>query len=443
MLKKLAVIGSIVLGLALTVQSARSKWWRVPAGFTPTTQGAPLEVELIQPQVEPYFKMGCLVVGLVLSVVLIFRKDDGEWARLIVAHWLLLLLIFPYLVTVWDARVSAQAARLQMQHENLTWLGGDIYTNQEFIDSNLKSKVYAVDSPRRLVIFDLPITPFWDLDLNRLLDLVEWLGYTESYCQFIGKGWIYALIGTGFIMAALCVAEHEHHRERIARVTQHLVFGGIIACTIAWSLPFIAGGIMSQGEGYAAKGDYARALDCVERAGQFLPVLREDTYYIVQVGVLSYYLGQTDRPEAMLYYANLLEREGRLIESAQKIKAVISHPDASTATRREACRSLLRASVHAMNSGRNEIAVSYCFEVLEKEPCNLKAIFIGELACLRTGQDDTLTDFGDRVRAIYTYFQTPGKKPILSFSNHNRFVAALHSGDLDEAVHYHRLTIRP
>ena len=50
----------------------------------------------------------------------------------------LLSLSYPYFVMIRSPVVSAEATWLQMQHDNLLWLGGDIYNNAELGASRLE-----------------------------------------------------------------------------------------------------------------------------------------------------------------------------------------------------------------------------------------------------------------------------------------------------------------
>ena len=68
------------------------------------------------------------------------------------------------------------------------------------------------------------------------------------------------------------------------------------------------------------------------------PIVAEDTYYVVQIGLLSHLLGDTDRPECRLYRANLLERAGRNAEAAEAYAEVLGIASANSPCGREAGR---------------------------------------------------------------------------------------------------------
>jgi tetratricopeptide (TPR) repeat protein len=443
MFKRL-VIACVILGsLGLLGLSSRKPWWRVPDGFGLAAPDGTLKATTEEPPVARFYKKGCLAVAGSLAVLGLIGRAEGRTVRRIITSALTATLLFPYLVTVWQPGPSARAAWLEMQHVNLTWLGGDIYMSGEFLDTPLKAGVYVVDTPRRVQIFDLPLTSPWDLDLNRLSDLLEWLGFTEPFCEFIGKGWILALLGLSGLLTAACVADRAVHRDRITHVARLAVAQLIPAAAVAWLLPFAAGHQINAAQTLARQGDYAGALGTLEGAGEILPIVREDTYYVAQVGLLSHLLGDGERPESLLYRANLLERASRYAEAADGYGRVLANAPADSACAREASRALLRCAIHDLNSGQVERAIDALSAVLDREPCNLKANFTLQLAFLRSGRGDELTRLVDEMRAVYAWFQTPGKKPVLSFAHHNLFVAALDAGRPDEALRQYRRSQRP
>ena len=111
---------------------------------------------MVEPSITPYFKLGCQIIVLLGFLIIDRRISKGKTVATLTACWLVVLLLYPYAVTVWHPRLSNQAAWLQMQHENLTRLGGDIGTGSEFAGAPLKGQVYPVDPPNRFAVFNLP-----------------------------------------------------------------------------------------------------------------------------------------------------------------------------------------------------------------------------------------------------------------------------------------------
>jgi tetratricopeptide (TPR) repeat protein len=239
------------------------------------------------------------------------------------------------------------------------------------------------------------------------------------------------------------VADREGHRERITHSARLAVAQLTVAAIVAWALPFVSGDRVNAAQARTRVGDYAGALRQLELAGRILPVLREDTYFVAQTGLLHHLLGRDDTPEGRLYRAVLLEKSGRDLEAADGYAALLRELPRSSACAREAARALLRCGLNDLNSGRVGLAIEELEAVRSYEPINLKANFTLQLAYLRTGRADELPDLVDQLRATYAWFQSPAKKPVLAFAHHNLFVAALQDGDASEALRQHRKSLRP
>ena len=101
---------------------------------------------------------------------------------------------------------------------------------------------------------------------------------------------------------------------------------------------------------------------------------------------------------------------------------------------REACRGLLRAAIDDLNAGRNNEAM-HCFEsILAVDPCNLKALYGMQLACLHTGRYQTAVALASRIDAVYGCFQFLDKQAV-QFASHTMALASDYEmGDANAAV---------
>ncbi len=422
MLARWLSLGSAFGGLLLLMAAGILPWGEIPL----VQSDGQLTME--PPAVARSFRLLCPIVAV---VVLGLRLHRGEWSIGLcrcVAAWLMLLLSYPYFATLWCPDTAAQAAWLQLQHENLTWLGGDICTSAEFAESPLKQSVYPVDPPRRLMVCRIPDTLPWDLQMANMIDLLDWLGYTEGFCQFSCKGWFAAVIGTVLILMAACVVDRRRHRERIIASLRMMLSIATLLVAVAWSLPFAAGVLVSRASELVHEGRYAAALVQLRVATQYMPVLEHDTSYVAQTGRLGYLLGMTT-PEARLYAANRLEAAGRMHEARQSYRLILEDPGAGPPARREACRALLRDAIHALNAGQYALASATLDQVLQSEPTNLKANYTMQLVCLRTGRYAELDCWVEQLHKVYAAFQAPMKRAVLAEAHAHRLAATLESND--------------
>jgi tetratricopeptide (TPR) repeat protein len=434
-MRRLILVG-VWGGIAALCAAAMMPWMQVPLGFDAgkLTTTAPAALSI--------YRIGCLLVGVTAAVVVATFGLRGDAVRRMATLWLVAVLLFPYFAITWDPRLASQASWLQMQHENLTWLGGDIYTGSEFAEAHARYSVYPVDPPRRMTIFRVPSTPPWGLDVASVGDLLEWLGYTETFCQFCRAGWFLALFGTATILAAACVIDRTKQRRRVIRSIRLMALVAVMGAAVAWTLPLVAGWRIAGAEESARAGDYDAALRQLESASALMPVLRHDTCIVAQTGKLDFLLGR-QTAEAELYFATRLEAEGRFAEAADRYRSLMHEGVVGSPVRRESCRALLRSAIHDLNSGRTDTAERDLREVLIVEPTNLKANYTLQLACVRAGRREELAELVDRFARIYSAFQALSKDSALSFAHSNRMAASLDADEASIARSAYRKSVHP
>jgi|GEM_PF-2107123 len=451
-LQDLLILGTAIGGFASLALSSRKDWFLVPI-----TDGQ-LVSETIQPSIVPLFQAVAVITAVLLAASWVYKRS---WTRLSVAIacvWLLFLCAFPCIVMVHDPSIAARATWLQMQHDNLIWLGGDINTSQEMSRYGWKSHVYVVDAPRQLAVIRMPNWSATELDINRLSQLIEWLGFTNAFCQFVSKGWYLGCVGgVAMLVSTFFVRGNSHTsstrqrvdpsstgcrstRSRVELVcwrldTKQVGFAVVLLplllavyCVAAWSVPARASGHLSDSSQHCVVGEYQASLDSLSKAAQVLPVLREDTYYVALRGLLESRL-QSESEFSTLYRANQLERESFYQQALQLYRESSRGEDATV--RREATRALLRYSVQAINSGNNLAAIELLHEVLRLEPCSLKALYMLQIASLRSDDDSGLREAVQRMYAICEHLRFPTKRVLLATSQQHSMYAAM----LNEEVH--------
>jgi tetratricopeptide (TPR) repeat protein len=429
-----------VCGFGCLLLSAKKTWFALPvltAGMstTPTiTAGEPWSTN--------WYQMVAVLVALASVGCWVFYSSRARLLVSLLVVWLIVLLAFPWTVMIADCQTAARATWLQMQHENLTWLGGDLATSQASAAAGWKTRLYVVDTPRRLSMMNPPAWQPWDFALNRMPELFEWLGYTNTFCQFVRRGWFLAIAGTCLLLAATCLVHGTLDTKLARQALLILFFGCLVVCLAAWTPPFVAGRSLGEARRHTVRGHYEDALNSLRAATKRLPVLAEDTYYIAQVGLLEHHL-RRHTPAAKLYHANLLEREGRFAEAERHCEQLLSSRQASAAVRREASRGLLRSAVHALNAGNDDLANRNLQFVLAAEPCNLKANYMLQLAALRSGQFERIRDLVEHLAHVYDYFCFPNKKAVLAAGQQNLFYAAYLEGELEVARSHNIRMKRP
>ena len=465
-LQDLLIFGTALVGLAALALSSLKDWFVVPI-----TDGQ-LVSETIQPSIVPLFQATALIIAILLAASWVWQRRWNQLSVAIASVWLLILFTFPYTVMVHDPPIAARATWLQMQHDNLIWLGGDINTSQEMSRYGWKSHVYVVDAPRQLAVIRMPNWSAADLDINRLSQLIEWLGFTNAFCQFVSKGWYLGCVGGVAMLISTFFARRESHtsstRKRVdphrsssagdestrshvelvcwrldtKQVACALVILPLLLavyCIAAWSVPARASGHLSDSAQLCVVGEYQDSLDALFEAARVLPILREDTYYVAQRGLLESRLGIESEFSA-LYKANQLERES-FYQQALQMYRESSGGDATV--RREATRALLRYSVQAINSGNTLEAIELLREILRLEPSSLKALYMLQIASLRSDDDDGMREAVQRMYAICEHLRFPTKRVLLATSQQHSMYAAMLNGEVQAAWEHSAKMKRP
>jgi len=420
-------------GIVLLALSATQHWFSVPQGFSSTSDDATIAVMTESPQSLVVFKMGSILVALATAGSLLL--GNGRRVRItITSLWLAALVTFPYWAIIDDTHLGADAAWMQSQYENLTWLGGDLSTSFEYTALEGKSKIYVVDTPRSVRIVPLPTWHISDISPIFFQDLLSCLGYNNTFCQFVRRGWVFAALGTFFL---LLIASADESRVRSRYLGRGLgVFGVavVIAAVAAWSRPLAASGELAAAESSVALGDYDQASLHLRRAITIYPTIEHDTRIVAQLGLTDYFGGQLESPEARLFRANLTERSGRYAQATAIYLSLLETLPRTCAVHHEACRAVLRSAVNCLNGGANEQAIVELRRVLDAQPTNIKANYALGLALLRAGRGEELDRIVEKQCCVLTCFQFPNKKAVLADAHRQRLMAALAAGETEQAT---------
>ena len=425
------------LGLLLLLLAATAlPWFSVPglrmAGGTATVAG-------IEPSVTAIFKVLCLagIAGAWLAMRAVrFRNHAARGLTLL----LVALFLFPYFTMVWSGRVAARAGALQNQHESLSWLGGDIYGEQEIKDFEFKNRVAVTDAELPSAPFQMPDLPLHTMQWNRLPEIVEWLGYSDGFCEFVNAGWFAALAGAALSLAALCRMPEGFHFQT-GRIACRTAMAALPAAIAGALLPlFAAGWLVSLARNATARGDHAESWKWLARAARVLPAIRENPDYLAQQGVSEAALHRST-PATALRAATLLDSQGFHAQARDEFKTVLSIAPQYSALHREAVRGLLRSSIRLLRSGDAEAAVGTLDCVLEHDPCNIKALYALQLACLRTARFERLPKLVARFDEVYRFFNTDTKAPVVAAACENGALAEYLRGNIGEALALHRVSL--
>jgi hypothetical protein len=389
------------------------------------------------------FKLLALAGVAAVAVIRARARRPRRAAAAGAAVLLAILLLFPHCVTVWCPEAAGEASWLHAQHRSVSWYGGDVYGLQEYKGSDSRERVHASD----LLAPEDPLrTPAWSpmaVPFGEPRDLFDWFGYSIWFPEFAGLGWGLALAGGLLVLLGFC------RNERGPSASALWVAGRAGLATLATGvvvvlLPAAAcASRLAQAHRAVSLGRYSEAETLLNSAGALAPVVRENSDFILERGLVRQRIG-LESPEADLYQAKVLQAEGRLDRADVLFGALLRRPrESSGPVRREALRALLRRAIRQLNSGETSSARNELEAVLRSDPCNLKANYVLQLALLRTGELDRLPALVSRMRAVYRLIHVNTKLPVLAAAQENLAYAAFLQGHAEEAVQAQRRAADP
>lgn len=338
------------------------------------------------------------------------------WAAVVLP----VMLWFPQWVIVHDCETSGEAAWLQQQHDNLTWLGGDVYRahSERAIEAGMALNMQ--DPPLMLAAFRAPMVGVTSVGIAEVPDLIWWFGYNPAFAQFAGKGWFMAWLGALFMgMGGFGFLRGAEGKRRKALLKRAALAGGATTGVILFAgfAPiWAAGNALKEARSQAIAGEWEPAITSLDRAEQWMPALAFDTGIIFQRGRLENLMGGAG-PCAKLYEIWELEKAGYggraelLLEDLEQKRDLLPRVWA-----RELSRSWMRVAVDDFNSGKVGKAGDRFAWLMAKEPVALQIGFHRQLISLQEDRIAANRSCRERIEKVYATFLRREKKGVIAAS---------------------------
>ncbi|MFT6861920.1 MAG: hypothetical protein ACJAVK_000473 [Akkermansiaceae bacterium] len=414
---RFAALVFLGLGFLMVVASLVLPWFVLATGWAESGDLVTRDARATR-----WFRVGLIVMlGALFFGGLILRKKGVlnmvvVWAAVVLP----VILWFPQWVIVHDSETSGEAAWLQQQHDNLTWLGGDVYRahSERAIEGGMALNMQ--DPPLKLAAFRAPMVGVTSVGIAEVPDLIWWFGYNPAFSQFAGKGWFMAWMGVLFIgMGGFGFLRGSEGKRRRALLKQAALTGGAVTgiVAIAGFVPvWAAGSALTKARTQTLAGDWQPAIASLDRAEQWMPALAFDTGIIFQRGRLESLMGGSG-PCAKIYQVWELERAGHggraelLLEDLELKRELLPRVWA-----RELSRSWLRVAVDDFNSGKVGKAGARFDLLYEKEPVALQIGFHRQLISLQKDVVVENRECRERIEKVYKTFLRREKKGVIAAS---------------------------
>lgn len=428
-LPKLVSGCTLVVAVLLVVLGMMRPWFAVPL----VVDG---EVMTRESGLTVYFKVLLFIVFLILLIGSKGRRDRmGKRLAYTALVGLFVSLWFPSWLTMRDEELMGDAAWLQQQHDNMTWLGGDVYRAHSERSSGWGSGVNAQDPPSRLAVYKPPVG---SLSAERMNDWIWWLGYGPAFTQFVGKGWFYTVFGCFF--GLVCIIGYywrksiHEARQLLRKLFSRGLVVGLMMLVVSVMIVTMTSRLLNLTKSSLSDGDYVEASESLRSALVWMPTLECDSGVLRQMGYLDVRNGEGGSDYAALYEINSLEEEGYYAQSRDVLEKQIALIDEKeSACARELLRHQIRVAANEINSGRYEQAGRRLDQIIEDAPFVIQARFHRQLVALHTGELVRGREMNRSLLEIYDRFKSKNKRGVIAASWMMLAQSELDAGNAKEA----------
>lgn len=433
-LPKLVNYSAVLIAVLLIIQGFRVDWWAFPmleeGGMR--TQDA---------SSSGWFKGVLLVLYVLMVAVIIYRKKmDLKLLSVGLVFVIFTGLYYPSYLGQRDVKSIGDAAWLQQQHDNMTWLGGDVYRAHSERSLGWGQGINAQDPPSRLAVYR---PPTGNLSVTRLDDWIWWLGYGPSFTQFVGKGWFYSITGAGLLL--ICTFGHRWRIEsslgRSLLRQLSLQSGVLCLLTIILAVTpiFLANSALKKAKVFLSEGEFEKSHTALTQAVDYLPTLMCDTGIIRQMGYLEHRLRREGGSHLALFKIYQHEKEGYYQRGRKELLNLVErYDDLEVHVQREVLRQQLRVAVNEINSSREKYALERLEMIEAKFPSAIQAMFHAQLIALKLGDIDGVREKHDKLLDVYQWIKSKNKRGVLAVSYLMLAQAELKSGNAQKAAEARR-----
>lgn len=470
---RLAALAVLFVGLLLMALSLKESWFTLPQGWaadgTATVRDSP---------VTKYFKVGFLIaltVWVIGGIFVLWQQGPrfvrttrrnyqsyrsnleelaGSWPKrqvkgalrffskilALVAHgkvppivhsllswsflWAMavfpLLWYYPQWVTVQDAETSGDAAWLQQQHDNLTWLGGDVFRAHSERYNEIQLATNMQDPPIFLAAFRTPMDSLATLGIEEIPEAIWWFGLNPAFSQFVGRGWFVAWLGTcAFGMACFGLLKQmpgKGRRRLLKFAGMALGLSSFLLVATALIPVLNASRNLRAAKDATLNGEYQESLQLIASAQKWMPALRFDTSLILQRGRIETLLNQSTTCAQLyqIWKLELLGHGGRAKELLQNLES--QRARLPREWQRELSRAWMRVTIDDFNAGRLSEAHAQFGRLCEVEPVAIQARFHHQLTSLQVGDVALNRKRHGEIVELYGPYLRKNKRGVISTS---------------------------
>jgi tetratricopeptide (TPR) repeat protein len=245
-----------------------------------------------------------VVLPAILGLIVAFFYRNSSSLRLLFWSLFIGVLLYPYFIVTWSPTVAFLAKAYYEQGERVTL---HIESNFYQVQFQWKQNINLAQSRPLESIFGLSIKD------SRFFQLASWeqllregFGYSNSFFNSLGRGWILTVMGIAIALIALYLQPAKAHLDIFVKdCCKFLPFFSLLIGLITLSI--IAVNIVNyQLEGLYAKGEYSQVVTLSKSLASWYPPLQGDESFLKRAAKSGFYTAQPD--PALIAFVQGLER---------------------------------------------------------------------------------------------------------------------------------------
>ncbi len=421
---RLAAFVFLCIGLLLIVVSLKDAWFTLPAGWEKVDGELIATVEDVP--VTSIFKKCLLVAVTVWFLMGTYKLLVEGWQRFLgwSFSWSMatfpLLLWYPQWVIVQDPDTSGDACWLQQQHDNITWLGGDVFRAHSERYNDIQLTVNMQDPPIYMAAFKTPTESLTSLGIEEIPEIVWWFGLNPGFSQFVGRGWFLSWIGVlalGMAAFGLLKEMPDKGRRKLLKKTFFVTVSSMSLLITSAMFPVLkAGSYIRKAKSAALEGEYSECLKYLFKSQDWMPSLKFDTTVIHQIGRMQLLQGTNDI-HAQIYQIWLFEYLGHGTRAKKLLEELsLKRETLPRELQRELSRTWMRITIDDFNAGKVTQAHQQFGRICDTEPMAIQARFHQQLTSLQVGDIETNRLRRAEIEQLYIPYIRKDKRGVLATS---------------------------
>jgi hypothetical protein len=390
----------IALGILLLLGSAAWSWYGLP-GPQPGRSALPI-LGTLEPQIQLPFRILIGLLGLATAAMVAARKRISF--RLIGLCALVLALLFPHVLLMWDPPSSMQAALMAKHANDLDSEVYNSYLNKE-IPWDPTLSLPPVGNTISVFGFIVPDRDF--LQLSNMARWLDGLGMGDRFLQFIGLGWVLALgagvlLVTGYYLPGRVPRPHPSRKRAAIGLTVAALLGVVLVGRLV-----VANYHLYRARDYEAQGLYQEAIKSYRQTVRWAPPFDNNSRFHSALGAIYYHTSMDGEADFYNYIGDEYFSKGLLdraeIQYRKALEIRPGHPVAQSSL----VATLLNMGLEDYNH-RQYASARVAFEkVLEIDPDNIHAIYELGSCHIWLRNFDLAIAAMRRVIALQAYYQIP------------------------------------